>query len=123
MGVFDGGRNNRGWTAPAIEVEGMTSFIDTPSVILTATDEGGGLPKVLTIIYHPDPSGFLVDTKAQGIPQAVAPILGARIGPPNERVVFWNRIILRSTRMIDIDAKHAAQQIAQVLTGHPPVGV
>src|SRR5882672_6344465 len=110
--MFDGGRNNGGWTAAAIEVESMASFIDAPAVILTAPDEVRRFPKVLAVVSHPDPSGFLVDAQAPGVAQAVAPIFRARICPTDERVVLWQGVILCSAGMIDIDTQYAPEQIA-----------
>src|ERR1043166_2860493 len=121
--MLDGRRHGRSWTELAVEVEGMVPLINTPTVILATSEQVSRFPKVLAIVAHPDVSGPSVDRHAPWVAQAIRPELWTCIGPPNKRVVLGHRPGLVAFVVIDIDAQHPAQQIAQVLSSHPTVRV
>src|SRR5213592_3879197 len=101
----------------------MAAFINAPAVILAASHEVGRFPKVLTIIACPDLTCLAVNRHPPGIAQTVGPELRSCIFPADKWVVLRHRVGLRSVRMIRIDAQHTAEKVAQVLAGHPPIGV
>src|SRR5262245_30568587 len=112
MAVFYGRQDYRAGSQFAVEVKGMTAFINTPTVILTPPKEVRRFPKVLTVIAYPDPSGFVIDTHPPGIAQTENPVLGTRILQSQERIILWYRVRPIRVRMIDINAQNAAIEIA-----------
>jgi len=80
-------------------------------------------PKVLAIVAHPDLPGLLVDAHAPRVTQAIGPVFRARIGHSYKWVVLGHGVRLRSVRVIDVDAQHAAEKLAQILAAVPPIRI
>src|SRR5258706_4764869 len=101
----------------------MAPFIHAPSIIFAPTDEVSCFPEVLTVVADPDLSGLLVDAHAPRITQAVGPVFRSRIGHSNKWIVLGHGVRLRSVRVIDVDAQHAAEKLAQILARVPSIRI
>src|SRR5882672_11431322 len=121
MGMLDSGSYRGRGAQLAIEIKRMAPFINTPSIILAAPDEVRRFPEVLTVVACPNLSGLLVDAQPPRVAQAVGPVFGSRVRHRDKRIVPRHRVTLRSTDVIDIDAQHTAEQLAQVLAAIPSI--
>src|SRR2546421_8836108 len=87
MGMFDGWRNRRRRTQFAVEVKGMASLVNAPTVIFASADEVGGFPKILPIVTGPDLPGLAINRQPPGIAQPISPKLWARVRHLHEWIV------------------------------------
>ena len=88
MTVFEGRQNDWRRAEFAVQIERMTPFINAPTVILTAPQQMGCFPEVLTVVPHPDLSGFLVHAHPPGIAQTVGPVLRPGVFRPHKGIVL-----------------------------------
>ena len=123
MVVLDGRRDGGSRTELAVEVKRMAAFINAPAIILTAPDQMRRFPKVLAVVAGPDLASLFIDAQAPGIAQTVSPVLRSRVGHSNKWIVLRHRVSLCSVRMIDIDAQHATEKLAQILSRVPSVRI
>src|SRR5438876_10336672 len=119
--MLDRGQDDGRRSAFPLQVEGMTSLVNTPAVILAAPNHVGCFPKVLAIVPDPDVAGLRVATHAPGVAQPVGPDFGARSGRLDEWIVRRNSVGLCTVATVDIDAQHAAEQVVDGLTRVPSV--
>ena len=123
MVVLDGRRDGGSRTELAVEVKRMAAFINAPAIIFTAPDQMRRFPKVLAVVANPDLAGLFINAHAPGISQTVSPVLRPRVGHSNKWIVLRHRVSPRSVRMIDINAQHAAEKLAQILSCVPSVRI
>src|ERR1051326_4951207 len=115
MTMLDGGLDNRRGTEFAIEIKRMAAFIDAPTIVFAALHELRRFPKVLTVVADPDPSALFVNRQPTRVSQTVGPILRSRIFQPHERIVLGHRVRLDAIRVINVNTKYAAVQMAQIV--------
>ena len=64
-----------------LEIKWMVPFIDTPTIIVTFTNEMSRLPQILSVVSHPNMPRLLVDTHFPWI---------AESNGPEFRASLWN---------------------------------
>src|SRR5262245_61187575 len=96
----------------------MTPFHYAPAIIPTALDDENLLPQILPDIPGPQQARIAVEVHLPRLPQAIRPVLRARVLHSHERIVGRNRVVLPRVVMIDVDPQDRSGNVTQVLSRH-----
>ena len=122
MGVGHQRRQDGGGSAHPVRANVLfAGFREAPPIVAAPLDPVDHLPEFPADIAHEQVSGHRMEAHPPRIAQSIGPDFSPGVGQTDKRIVLGNGVSPVSLRVVDIEAQHTGQKIADVLPGDKAV--